>query len=111
MARSPLDVKAPGHLLEGLPLKHMRVSDLEQKISQFSQVAIDGLKSKTVGVTKLAKSVLRESLDEFRAYSKMGVCHKEQLAVLSVDIRDSSKLAIEIDPELVFHAIQCYLPL
>lgn len=103
--------KPSDHILAGLDYKYMKKSELEAQIKQFASVAKAGLRAKTQGIMKLAEAELRKSLDDFREHSEMGIYHKEQLAVLSVDIRGSSRLAIDQAPESVFFAIQCFLPL
>lgn len=111
MKPSPLIIKPVDHLLGGMPIKHMQEEELALKISQFAHIAKEGIQAQTQGLTKVAESALHKSLDSFRAYSEIGIYHKEQISVLSVDIRDSSTLAIEKTPEAVFFAMQCYLPL
>src|SRR5260370_41414082 len=81
------------HLLAGFPVKHLQVSALQTKINQFAKLATEGINAKTHGMMKIAEAELRKALDDFRAKSKLGVYHKEWIAVLSVDIRGSSKLA------------------
>jgi class 3 adenylate cyclase len=51
------------------------------------------------------------SLQTIRERSNLGLCHKESLAVLSVDVRKSSALAERQTDETMFKVFQCFLPL
>lgn len=75
------------------------------------QQAIAGLEAETEGIPKLAKAeAIEKSVRDKLGRSRLGACHREELAVLSLDVRGSSKIAQEHKREDVFIAFHCLLP-
>jgi class 3 adenylate cyclase len=96
--------------------------DIRQQIVRSFATATQGVAGQTVGTTKLAEARLRATLrgdgaphaglvSDLRAKSRIGVNHKEDVAVIGVDMRGSTKLAEEHKPDEVFVLMQCFIPL
>ena len=79
-------------------------------IARFYDAGIEGLLNKMLGVAKRG-ALLEKALGGLRASGQVGVNRQEELAVLSVDIRGSSKLAERLSADQMFLVFQCYLPL
>ena len=100
-----------GHFLAGKPIITIGSKVIRARLTTFYKIAEVGLSSRTVGTAKLteARDVLSKALQPVRLGDK-GVCHQEQLTVLSIDLRGSSQFPVRYDAEDVFVAIQCFLP-
>jgi class 3 adenylate cyclase len=96
--------------------------EVREQIAQSFATARQGVASQTSGMIKLAESRLRGALhgeraprgglvSDLRARSRIGVNHKESLAVLAVDMRGSTALAEENEPDKMFIVMQCFIPL
>jgi class 3 adenylate cyclase len=98
-------------------------TSIRQQITRSFYTATKGVIEQSTGTTKLAtESRLRDALQgpgakqagvvsDLRARSRIGVNHKEQVAVMSVDMRGSTALAKEHKADEMFVVIQCFIPL
>jgi class 3 adenylate cyclase len=98
-------------------------AEVRQQIMRSFVTATQGVIGQTSGTVKLAaEGRLRAALhgpdairaglvSDLRARSRVGVNHKEVLAVLSVDMRGSTALAMKHDAEKTFVLMQCFIPL
>lgn len=94
----------------------MSADVIRNQLEGFFETALAGLRSKTMGPQKfvlLAEQRMQKSasIQQIRERSRTGLCHKESLAVLSVDVRGSSSLAEQQSDETMFKVFQCFLPL
>jgi len=100
----------------------LRRKDIRQQIAQSFATAMNGVAAQTGGSIKLAESRLRQALhrdhapraglvSDLRNKSRIGVNHKEDLAILAVDMRGSTALAEKHKADKVFVLMQCFIPL
>lgn len=102
---------------------YVRRSAIQEQIARSFYTATKGVIDQTPGTTKLAaEGRLRAIVEGTRAKqagvvadlwatSRIGVNHKEQVAVLAVDMRGSTVLASEHTADEMFVLIQCFVPL
>jgi class 3 adenylate cyclase len=102
---------------------YLHRSAIQQQIARAFHTATAGVVAQTSGTTKLAtESWLRIIVQgaeakgagvvaDLRAKSRLGVNHKEQVAVLAVDMRGSTELAKAHTADEMFVLIQCFIPL
>lgn len=96
--------------MHGRPTRKQLIDFLRNRLSEANA----GLSGGTAGRAKLARlSPLTElrDLQLFRSNANLSATHREELAVLSIDVRDSSTLAERHTPEDVLRVFQCFLPL
>ncbi len=76
------------------------------------RLALDGLAAETEGPEKIARAEqVQKSVGERLGRSRIGACHREELAVVSLDVRGSSVLAARHKREDMFVAFHCLLPI
>jgi class 3 adenylate cyclase len=102
---------------------YLRRAAVKEQIARSFHTATTGVFAQTSGTTKLAAEgrlrAIVEGVDakkagvvsDLRAKSRIGVNHKEQVAVLSIDMRGSTALAMEHTADEMFVVVQCLLPL
>ena len=103
---------------------HFAVAFLERALPQLSRKGLRaflelqyrfaraGLEAETSGPEKLAKvEAVQKSLSERLGTSRIGTSHREELAVISLDVRGSSQLAATNTREDIFVAFHCLLPM
>lgn len=99
--------------------KKIRKNILQAQLQNFYDIALEGIRKKTMGPSKfLALSThlferieKSASIQQIRLTAPNGLYHKESLAVVAVDVRKSSQLAIANSAETMFKVFQCFLPL
>ncbi|WP_437945561.1 hypothetical protein WME98_32255 [Sorangium sp. So ce296] len=103
---------------------YLQRAAVRAQIRRSFATAQRGVQAQTVGTTKFAQERLRETVrtagvggadrglvSDLRQKSRIGVNHKESVAVLAADMRGSSTIADENEPDDVFVLIQCFIPL
>ena len=100
----------------------LRRKDVREQIARSFATALNGVAAQTGGMIKLAESRLRQAMhgdrapraglvSDLRSKSRIGLNHKEDLAILAVDMRGSTALAEKHKADKVFVLMQCFIPL
>jgi len=87
---------------------------IRERIALSFVAAMQGVVAQTSGQIKVAESAIRASgsvVSAVRARARIGVNHKEDVAVLAADMRGSTRLAEKSDADDIFVLMQCFIPM